>query len=632
MLWLRSWLQETESHYPGPRCRDGSMLREMRLSRSECTIPDGDGRNNKLQLTNDHGDTFSGRKSGDFDECELENIESYHNNLPPSPEESDYFYDQYVDYPNEINETFLATSNHSAPVNLVNGGKPQGPGRPNSFKPNDGGGKDEAVDFNKNKFNNFGRPQVPPQNNSPFTFFGVPIPSINNIFGNGRNGNQRDVKATGGNGSTRGRGRVQVYRPGDLNNQKTSPKPSEGATENYKDQTSSDTKDGRPTNENNLFHRPYFQTPFLQPNVEQGGFKPMIPGSEKGFKPIVNPVSNNSKVEESKTHQTTVTKPPVTRGTDWPDDFHEIVPLVTEAQKPKITSNRIETTTPYVIERYENQGKHANKHNSVESDEIETESPVTGTPKVVIPGWTEGPSVVKTTYRPPYDEGDDDDDDDEEISKYEESNLPPTNKPPVKTDENLSENLNPVHNLDASVENHQNHRPDSSNPKNNLTPYTSKEFFDQNGNNNNPSLLSALVAPGAQQGIYRKSTITKIHNGPTHDRLSNASSTVEEVPVSTTTTTQTSVYDNDFGGSYSNEVVTRTSYDANYDDQPATSREGMDWYYKNYNSTGDYVEERPSYGYEPGLNSLQGSAGSIRCRFSVRYLVGIVTSVVLLVI
>lgn len=628
MLWLRSWLQETESHYPGPRCRDGSMLRDMRLSRSECSLPDTDGRNNnKLQLTNDHGDTFSNRRQ-DYDECELENIESYHNNLSPSPEESDYFYDQYVDYPNEINETFLATSNHSAPVNLVHGGRPQGPGRPNSLSPNDGGGKDEIVDFSKNKFNNFGRPPVPPQNNSPFTFFGVPIPSIGNIFGNGRNGNQRDVKATGGNGSTRGRGRVHIHRPGDFTNPKASPRPSEGVTENYKDQTGSDTKDGRPTNENNLFHRPYFQTPFLPPNVENGGFSPMIPGSEKGFKPIADP-SNNTKVEESKTHQTTVTKPSVHRGTDWPDDFHEVVPLVTEAQKPKITKNQIETTTPYVIERYENQGKHANKHNSVESDELETDAPTTGVPKVVIPGWTEGP-IIKTTYRPIYNHEEDDVQDEDELSKYEESDLPPTSKPPVKTEENISENLNPIDNVDASVEN-QNHRLETNHNKNsnNHHSHSSKEFYDQT-NNNNPSLLSALVAPGAQQGIYRKSTITKIHNTAPNDRLSNGSSSIEEVHVTTTTQTTNNVYDNDFGGSYSNEVVTRTSYDVNYDEQPATQREGMDWYYSNYNSTGDYAEQRPSYGYEPGLNSLKGSTASINFRFSVRYLIGIVTSVVLL--
>uniref|UniRef100_A0A336M1P0 CSON015586 protein n=1 Tax=Culicoides sonorensis TaxID=179676 RepID=A0A336M1P0_CULSO len=617
MLWLRAWLQETENHYPGPRCRDGSMLREMRLSRSECSLPDANGRdNNKLQLTNDHGDTFSNRKH-DYDECELENIESYHNNLPPSPEESDYFYDT-VDYPNEINETFLATSNHSAPVNVINGNKPQGPGRPNSLSPNDGGGKDQMVDFNKNKFNNFGRPPVPPQNNSPFTFFGVPIPSIGNIFGNGRNGNQRAVQATGGTTNTRGKGRVQVYRPGETTDSRGNIKHGDRPTESYKDQTGSDTKDNRPTNENNLFYRPYFQTPFLQPtNVEKGGFAPMIPNSEKGFKPIADP-NSTAKPEESKP-QETVTQPNVHRGTDWPDDF-QVVPLVTESQKNKITKNQLETTTPYIIERYENQGKHANKQNSVESDEQETEAPTTKSPKFNIPGWTEGP-IVKTTIGPYYNHNNHKLDDDDEISKYEESDLPTTNKPPVRNEENVSENLNPIDNHDASVETHNNH------PEN-LHPYIKKEYYDQNSeNNNNPSLLSALVAPGAQQGIYRKSTITKIEP-PVNERLNKVTSSVEEIHVTTTTqSTNNNAYDNDFGGSYSNEVVTRTSYDTNYD-EPATQREGMDWYYSNYNGTGEINDLRPSYGYEPGLNSLMGS--SANDNFKSSFVLLIIINIVLL--
>ncbi|XP_063703563.1 protein artichoke [Culicoides brevitarsis] len=581
MLWLRSWLQETENHYPGPRCRDGSMLREMRLSRSECSLPDTRD-NNNLQLTNDHGDTFSAdsnninRQSPDFDQCELENIESYHNNLPPSPEESDYFYDQYVDYPNEINETFLATSNHSAPVNLINGGRPNNAGN----LPNKG-----ETDFNKNKFNNFGRPPLPPQNNSPFTFFGVPIPSINNIFGTGRNGNQRDVKAAnGGNGSTRGRGRVQVYRPGDFNH-KTSAKPSEQATENYKDQTGQDTKDHRPPSDNNLFHRPYFQTPFLPPNVEKGGFHPMIPNSEKGFKPISVP-TNDSKAEETPKNAA-VTKPPVQRGTDWPDDFHEKVPLITE--KPKIN--------PTTIPRYENR----NKQNSVEAEELETEAPVT--PKIVIPGWTEAPVAEKTTFKPDFDTNSD-----ENLSKYEETSLGTTQKP---REENISENLSPVNNADASVED-QNYK------------ISHKEEYYGN-KNDNPSLLSALVAPGAQQGIYRKSTIEKVYGGnnlqPTHDRLSNSTGNVEEIRgttarSATSTTERNVVYDNDFGGSHSNEVVTKATFDT-YDEEPATRRDGMDWYYKMYNHTGDYVEQRPSYGYEPGLNSLQDSSSSVKRKSSL---------------
>jgi len=34
MLWLQNWLQETSA--PGPRCHDGTMFRDARLTRADC--------------------------------------------------------------------------------------------------------------------------------------------------------------------------------------------------------------------------------------------------------------------------------------------------------------------------------------------------------------------------------------------------------------------------------------------------------------------------------------------------------------------------------------------------------------------------------------------------------------------
>lgn len=34
MLWLRGWLQQASAE--GPRCADGSLFREIRLSKQEC--------------------------------------------------------------------------------------------------------------------------------------------------------------------------------------------------------------------------------------------------------------------------------------------------------------------------------------------------------------------------------------------------------------------------------------------------------------------------------------------------------------------------------------------------------------------------------------------------------------------
>ena len=34
MLWLRGWLQQASAE--GPRCADGSLFKEIRLSRQDC--------------------------------------------------------------------------------------------------------------------------------------------------------------------------------------------------------------------------------------------------------------------------------------------------------------------------------------------------------------------------------------------------------------------------------------------------------------------------------------------------------------------------------------------------------------------------------------------------------------------
>lgn len=580
MLWYRAWLQETESHNPGPRCRDGSMLREARLSRSDCT---NDGRSNQLPLANDHGDVFHDRHL-DYDECESENLETYHNNLPPTPEESDYFYDQYVDYPNELNETFLATSNHSAPINEI----------PHGNKINN---EEKVVDFNKNKFNNFGRPPpVPPQNNSPFTFFGVPIGSIGNIFGTGRNG--KGVQSTTESMGTRGKGRVQIYKPGDPDFNQINRRPTEGSDA---EKTASSTHIERPDNknDNNLFHRPYFQTPFLEPNVEQGGFTPMIPGSEAGFKPIHNPnkqnISNESAEETSNSSEGESSNGK--RHSDWPDSFKERVKLLTEPPKtdsdedesttepPTFNSKNIRPTLSFAkhpknkfgsheqsasIESGGESGRGFKHHNKIP---LTTHSPKHSQVK----GWTEQPKVHHTTLRTFTDENDeqdnqdnqDDEETDEELSKYEETDLDQKSPPSDNPDDNNTKR--PQH-YDDNFE-------------------QDKEIFDSS--NNSPSSLSALVAPGAQQGIYRKSTIQKVFNPNTRN------ATVTAVDDVNPTLHSQHLYDNEFGSSHENPTQAVYS-EAN---EEPIRREGMDWYFNNYNTTTDYND------YKPGLHNLKANAG-----------------------
>lgn len=579
MLWYRAWLQETESHNPGPRCRDGSMLRESRLSRSECTSEVG--RSNQIPLTNDHGDVFHERGL-DYDECESENIEQYHNNnnLPPTPEESDYFYDQYVDYPNELNETFLATSNHSAPINEI----PHG----NKITNNN---DQKVVDFNKNKFNNFGRPPpLPPQNNSPFTFFGVPIGSIGNIFGNGRNGNQRAVQSST-EGSSRGTGRVHIHKPGDPDFNQFNRRPTESSdTEKTESSTHSERPDSS-KNENNLFHRPYFHTPFLEPNVEQGGFSPMIPGSEAGFKPIHNPVKNETNRESTEVSSSDESNNSGKRHSDWPDSFKERVKLLTEP--PRLESEEVEVTTEIpnrfkpgrptlsVGKNFKNKsGSREDSASVEESSSVESSrgfKPTNRNYLTTVPprqshkGWTEKPSIRQTTLRSfP--------DDEDELSKYEETDLDPK-KPVLDSREKIDETkkLSIISNKPQHIDN--NFEQD-------------KEIFDSS--NNSPSSLSALVAPGAQQGIYRKSTITKVFNPNTRN------ATVTAVDDASPTLHSQHLYDNEFGGSHENP--TQAVYSES--NEEPIRREGMDWYFNNYNTTNDYND------YKPGLNNFKANAGS----------------------
>ena len=175
------------------------MLRDLELNRQDCNVRSENV--NKVPLTNEHGDVFL--RHNDYDDCgpisgengyeDFPPNQQYYNNQRPSPVESDYFYDQYIDYP--INETLSNALNNTF-------------GRLNSTTP-----MAPFVDFNQNKFNNQIPPQIRPPPSSQFTFFGHPLPSLSlgNVWGTGRTANNRAASGE----STRGKGRVQIFRAGD---------------------------------------------------------------------------------------------------------------------------------------------------------------------------------------------------------------------------------------------------------------------------------------------------------------------------------------------------------------------------------------------------------------------------------
>lgn len=95
----------------GPRCVDGTLVREMSLSRKECneerlnedrTEPSCDVE--LLSGTGNSALSHAFAKWMNMKNTSKDDIKN-RNELHPTPEESDYFYDDYVDYP--INQSLI---------------------------------------------------------------------------------------------------------------------------------------------------------------------------------------------------------------------------------------------------------------------------------------------------------------------------------------------------------------------------------------------------------------------------------------------------------------------------------------------------------------------------------------------
>lgn len=312
-------------------CRDGTRLRDLDLNRQNCNTPNVD----QVSLTNEHGDVFL--RSSDYDDCGPissegyedfpPNTQPYYNNQRPSPAESDYFYDQYVDFP--FNDTVTNSLNSS------------------SLRANQS--LSPYVDFNNNKFTLHQFPPRPPQPTSAFTFFGQPLPSLNlgSIWGQGRTANTR---ATSGEvGTTRGKGRVQLFRPGDPELQVIFNRPTNelGTSDGKNREPAASVKNpviNQPMSKvEEKLYRPFFQTPFSQPKLEyskekhdkgflqpkpERGFSPMIPGSVSGFIPIEDPTLKN---DTDQIHKDNKQAESTTKINIEEDKLLKQVPLVTLA-------------------------------------------------------------------------------------------------------------------------------------------------------------------------------------------------------------------------------------------------------------------------------------------------------------
>lgn len=225
MLWLKAWLQETA--LKGPRCHDGGLVREMRLSKQEC-----------LQTTQVNDPVATGCEAELLTAPGLGGFTPYMNlkdanttknkDLPPLPQESDYFYDEYIDYP--YNETAVKEKEQLAlkainettkkPTTIQHGNTPTIYAAP----------KTNATKVATNS-----------PSSSGFTFFGVPLPSLNALLGATTTARKNDVATA--------QRKMAIVQP----------------------VTSTST--------NRVF-------PPTVPEIQTGGFVPIVPNAVGGFKPM----------------------------------------------------------------------------------------------------------------------------------------------------------------------------------------------------------------------------------------------------------------------------------------------------------------------------------------------------------
>ncbi|XP_076624270.1 artichoke [Colletes latitarsis] len=224
MLWLRGWLQQASSE--GPRCADGSLFKEIRLSRQDCQRErqiDPIHPGCEAEFIDAAPYPVSSSIFGATEMVPLHlKIKESSTQKPPNSQNSEYFY-EYPDYQEAKNSTLNSTSVQSpatVPTNAMN--IVQTPEKVQTKS-------NATVPVKKNTL------MPPSPSSSGFTFFGVPLPSLNfNLWGNA--GRKSERKNSSGRP---GRGRYRTFPP-------------------------------------------------TEPEIHRGGFVP-LPRGQGGFVPIVDP-------------------------------------------------------------------------------------------------------------------------------------------------------------------------------------------------------------------------------------------------------------------------------------------------------------------------------------------------------
>ncbi|XP_078033298.1 artichoke [Augochlora pura] len=221
MLWLRGWLQQASSE--GPRCADGSLFKEIRLSRQDCQRErhiDPIHPGCEAEMIDLAPYPVSSSLYGATEVVPLRMNIKDSSTRPPS-QDSDYLY-EYTDYQEPKNETANATSQSSVTAQTDATKVVQSSEKVQAQS-------NSTVPVKKNSL------MPPSPSSSGFTFFGVPLPSLNfNLWGN--SGRKSERKNSSGRP---GRGRYRTFPP-------------------------------------------------TEPEIHRGGFVP-LPRGQGGFTPIVDP-------------------------------------------------------------------------------------------------------------------------------------------------------------------------------------------------------------------------------------------------------------------------------------------------------------------------------------------------------
>ncbi|KAI5635402.1 leucine rich repeat domain-containing protein [Phthorimaea operculella] len=199
IIWFKAWLSESTSI--GPKCADGTYIKGMPFSRDDCL--NSPVSNDDIRTCGTHeNEALLPNLATSQVFSTLDKIKDYANQIKhnyhgnkitnrPLPEESEYFYDEYVDYP--YNETLVDGLNNE--VNpMQNGTKSQSLGQtPTLYAGTNNSGNKQTVTTTK----------PPPP--SGFTFFGMPLPAIDmsKLLTTGRKVDWSDKNLANGNNKYR---------------------------------------------------------------------------------------------------------------------------------------------------------------------------------------------------------------------------------------------------------------------------------------------------------------------------------------------------------------------------------------------------------------------------------------------